>query len=408
MQSVSKGSRCHIGIYGRRNVGKSSLINLITQQEVSIISAQAGTTTDYVEKTMEFLPLGPVLFIDTAGLDDEGDLGKARINKTKRLFDRTDLALLVTEADVWTDFEEQLLKEFKQRDIPTIIVLNKIDTHKVDQNIVNRFEHNHCISITTRNKSSIQLIREAILAVAPNEFFVSKQLVGDLLNPGDIVIYVIPIDSEAPKGRLLLPQVQALRDSLDKNAISIVVKLEELKQVLSYLKVKPKLVIVDSSTLGEVKNIIPKNILLTSFSILYSRLHGDLAIQAAGAMAIDKLIPGDQVLISESCSHHPIGEDIGRIKIPRWLKNHAGGKLDISVIQGHDFPTDLADYKLVILCGSCMINRKEVLQRIVLCKNAGVPCTNYGLVIAHCSNILARVLEPFSEVKDLIKSKMGK
>jgi len=392
-----KSFRCHIGIYGRRNVGKSSLMNMITRQQVSIVSKEAGTTTDPVEKAMEFLPLGPVLLIDTAGTDDIGDLGKLRIEKTKKIFDRTDLAVLVTEANVWTEFEEKILQEFTKRKVPIVIVLNKIDLYPVDPTIIERFGKKHCVVLSTQNPDSLMLLRKAILEIAPEEFFNNPVILRDILGPKEIAIQVMPIDKEAPKGRLLLPQVQALRDSLDGDAISIVVKESELQEAFNALKVPPKLVVTDSSVFHLVKDIVPKNVWLTSFSILYSRLKGDLVSQTLGALTLKNLVPGNKVLISEACSHHPITDDIGRVKIPHWINQYVGGELDITIQQGHDFPANLKDYHLVILCGSCMFNRREILSRIMLCHEAGVPCTNYGLVIAFCLNMLERVLEPFPE-----------
>ncbi len=404
MQEVSRGLRCHIGIFGRRNVGKSSLMNLITRQHVSIVSEQAGTTTDSVEKAMEFLPLGPVVFIDTAGIDDEGALGALRIEKTRRVFMRTDLAILVTEANVWTRFEEELMEEFKRREIPVIIALNKTDLYAVDQSIVEHCGEKRCVALSTKNQNSIQALRKVILNSLPENFFDSCELVKDLLGTKEIVIFVIPIDNEAPRGRLLLPQVQVIRDALDGHAISLIIREEELQATLDSLAVVPKLVVTDSSIFHRVKDRVPAHISLTSFSILFSRLKGNLPVQAMGALAIKHLVPGDRVLISESCTHHPIGDDIGRNKIPRWLSEYVGGSLAIDIIQGHDFPDNLSSYKLVILCGSCMFNRREVLNRIVLCQDAGVPCTNYGLAIALCSDIWERVLEPFPDLLKLLQT----
>lgn len=403
MQPAPKSFRCHIGIYGRRNVGKSSLMNLITRQQVSIVSKEAGTTTDPVEKAMEFLPLGPILLIDTAGIDDIGDLGQLRIEKTKKIFDRTDLAIIVTEANTWTKFEENILQEFTHRRIPILVILNKIDLYPADQTIVNRFGK-HCVALATKDTESLISLRKALLGIAPEELFNNPIILRDILGPKEIVIQVMPIDKEAPKGRLLLPQVQALRDSLDGSAISLVIKESEMQEALDALKQPPKLVVTDSSAFHLIRDIVPKNVWLTSFSILYSRLKGDLLSQALGALALKKLLPGDKVLISEACSHHPIQDDIGRVKVPRWINQYVGGELDITIKQGHDFPNNLKDYKLVILCGSCMFNRRETLSRIILCQEAGVPCTNYGLLIAFCLNMLKRVLEPFPEVLQAVNT----
>jgi [FeFe] hydrogenase H-cluster maturation GTPase HydF len=399
-----KSFRCHIGIYGRCNVGKSSLMNMITRQQVSIVSKEAGTTTDPVEKAMEFLPLGPVLLIDTAGTDDISDLGQLRNKKTKEIFDRTDLVILVTESNIWAEFEEQIFQEFTQRKIPIIIVLNKIDLYPVDQAIIKRFGKKHCVALSTKNPENLILLRKAILEIAPEEFFNNPVILRDILGCKEIAIQVMPIDKEAPKGRLLLPQVQALRDSLDGDAISIVVKENELQDVFDALKSPPKLVVTDSSVFHLIKDIVPENVWLTSFSILYSRLKGDLVSQTLGALTLKNLVSGDKVLISEACSHHPITDDIGRTKIPRWINQYIGGELDITIKQGHDFPANLSGYRLIILCGSCMFNRREILSRIMQCHESGVPCTNYGLVIALCLNMLERVLEPFPEALHALKS----
>ncbi len=405
-QPTPKSFRCHVGIYGRRNVGKSSLMNLITCQQVSIVAKEAGTTTDPVEKAMEFLPLGPVLFIDTAGIDDVGELGQLRVEKTTRMFDRTDLAIIVTEANVWTEFEERILQEFNRRQIPTLIVLNKVDICSVNQKIVERFNKKNWIAITTQEPASLMVFKKALLAIAPEELFTNPVVLRDLVGPKEIAIQVMPIDKEAPKGRLLLPQVQALRDALDGAAISLVVKETELKDAFKALTILPKLVVTDSSVFHLIKDIVPRNVWLTSFSILYSRLKGDLISQTQAVLTLKKLVPGDKILISEACSHHPIGDDIGRVKIPRWLNQYVGGELDITIKQGHDFPSNLKDFRLVILCGSCMFNRREVLSRIMLCEEAGVPCTNYGLIIAFCLNMLDRVLEPFPEALNVLKTSL--
>jgi len=393
--STPKSFRLHIGLFGRRNVGKSSLLNAMARQQVSIVSEYAGTTTDPVEKPMELLPLGPVLFIDTAGIDDLGKLGELRVDKTKKIFDRTDLGVIITEANIWGEYEQHILTELQRRDIPVIVILNKIDIEQPSSSVLNELEGICVVPMSTKLNEGILDFRQAILDTAPEYFFNNPVILRDIIAPKEIAIHVMPIDKEAPKGRLLLPQVQAVRDMLDGDAISIVVKESELQESLDALKEKPKLVVTDSSAFHLVDKIVPKDILLTSYSILFARFKGDLVSQVIDTLAIDQLKPGDKVLISEACSHHPIADDIGRVKIPRWINEYVGGDLDLHVVQGHDFPSDLETYKLVIHCGACMFNRREVLSRLLLCREAGVPCTNYGLLIAYCLGIFERVLEPF-------------
>ncbi|HPO17267.1 MAG TPA: [FeFe] hydrogenase H-cluster maturation GTPase HydF [Candidatus Hydrogenedentes bacterium] len=397
MQSTPKSMRLHIGLFGRRNVGKSSLLNAITRQQVSIVSEQAGTTTDPVEKPMELLPLGPVLFIDTAGIDDAGALGELRIQKTRQILDRTDLGVIVTEAGEWGDFEQELLQELKRRSVPVLAVFNKTD-QKETQNTIKELLTSEKIRIVetsiTQNKGILEF-RQALLESAPDEFINTPAILGDLVGPGEMAVLVVPIDKEAPKGRLILPQVQSIRDLLDSDAWCVVVKERELKTALARLTLPPKLVVTDSQAFLKVAADTPQSILMTSFSILFARFKGDLTEQVLGTLAIETLRPGDRILIAESCSHHPIADDIGRVKIPRWLTQYVGGKLEIDHIQGHDFYRDLSEYKLVIHCGACMANRREMLNRIMYCRQAGVPISNYGLTISYSLGIFERALAPF-------------
>jgi [FeFe] hydrogenase H-cluster maturation GTPase HydF len=392
-----KGYRLHIGIFGRRNVGKSSLLNAITRQQASIVSEFAGTTTDPVEKSMELLPLGPVLFIDTAGIDDAGALGDLRVEKTRQAFDRTELAIIVTEAGSWGDFEEQILSEMGRRNTPVIVAFNKIDLAEANAELVARLCDLKIPTVKTNAAAGTGIfdLRQALLDAAPAEFTSGTTILSDLVGPGEIAVLVVPIDKEAPKGRLILPQVQSIRDLLDGDSWCMVVKERELRAALDALKKKPKLVVTDSQAFLKVAADTPHNVPLTSFSILFSRFKGDLVTQVMGAKAVDGLRTGDRVLIAEACSHHPIGEDIGRVKIPRWLTQYVGGKIEFDHRAGHDFPADLSPYKLVIHCGACMWNRKEMLSRILRCRQAGVPITNYGLVIAYSLGIFERALEPF-------------
>lgn len=399
-----KGFRLHIGLFGRRNVGKSSLLNAMTRQQVSIVSETAGTTTDPVEKPMELLPVGPVLFIDTAGIDDTGALGELRIRKTRQVFERTDIGVLVTEAGQWGAFEQGILKELADRQVPTIIVLNKMD-QVPDARVPDTLDKTLAVvKASAVQGQGILELRQAILQAAPDDYINQPAILADLVGPGEMAVLVVPIDKEAPKGRLILPQVQSIRDLLDHDALCMVVKERELTAALSNLKQPPKLVVTDSQAFLKVAADTPSTVLMTSFSILFARFKGNLVSQVQGAMAVDRLKTGDRVLIAESCAHHPIGEDIGRIKIPRWLTQYVGGRLHFDHVQGHDFPDNLPDYKLVIHCGACTTNRREVLSRVLRCRQAGVPMTNYGLVIAFSLGIFERALGPFPAALDAFKN----
>lgn len=400
-----KSFRLHIGIFGRRNAGKSSILNALTSQEVSIVSEIAGTTTDPVEKPMELLPLGPVLFIDTAGIDDTGALGEKRILKTMQVFDRTDLGLLVTNYSEWGDFEEQILNELRDRNIPAIVVFNKCDLHPNGNSLAKSISGEKIPAVETSVVSGkgIQDLRETILKQAPDDFIDRPAIVSDLVGPGEMAVLVVPIDKEAPKGRLILPQVQSIRDLLDADSFCVVVKERELREVFTRFTKSPKLVVTDSQAFLKVAADTPSEIPLTSFSILFARFQGDLPEMVKGAMTIDKLKSGDKVLIAEACSHHPIGEDIGTVKIPRWLTQYVGGKLEFVHHRGHDFPENLAEFKLIIHCGACMWNRREMLSRLMKARMAGVPLTNYGLTIAYSLGIFERALQPFPAALDVYR-----
>jgi [FeFe] hydrogenase H-cluster maturation GTPase HydF len=399
MSTTPKGLRLHIGFFGRRNVGKSSLLNAITRQQVSIVSEIAGTTTDPVEKPMELLPLGPVLFIDTAGIDEQGNLGALRVEKTRLALERTEIAVLVAEPNTWGEFEEGLLSDFSARQTPTIVVFNKVDAASPCAALLERLREAklRVVLMSAVTGQGLTELREALLDLAPPDFIDSPAIAGDLVGPGELAVLVVPIDKEAPKGRLILPQVQTIRDLLDSDALCMVVKERELRTALDRLKTPPKLVVTDSQAFLKVAADTPADVPLTSFSILMARFKGDLAAQVEGTLAIEKLRAGDRILIAEACTHHPIGEDIGRVKIPRWLTQYTGVKLDLVPMQGRDFPCDLANYKLVIHCGACMWNRRQMLSRILRCQQAGVPITNYGLTIAYSLGIFARALEPFPD-----------
>lgn len=404
-----KSFRLHIGIFGRRNVGKSSILNALTHQEVSIVSDVAGTTTDPVEKPMELLPLGPVVFIDTAGIDDVGSLGEKRITKTRAVFDRTDLGIVVSNFNDWDVYEQDLINEFKNRAISFIVVFNKIDLYQKDDSIISSLKKAKIKYSLTSTINGIGLLdlRRLLLNSAPADFINRPSILADLVGPGEAAVLVVPIDKEAPKGRLILPQVQSIRDLLDNDSFSVVVKERELREALSRFNKPPKLVVTDSQAFLKVAADTPPEIPLTSFSILFARFQGDLTEMVKGAITIDKLKTGDKVLIAEACSHHPIGEDIGTVKIPRWLTQYVGGKLQIDNMRGHDFPENLKEYKLIIHCGACMWNRREMLSRILKARQAGVPITNYGLTIAYSLGIFERALQPFPAALSIFQNSLN-
>ena len=403
MDNTPKGNRLHIALLGRTNVGKSSLLNLMLGQDIAITSPVAGTTTDIVEKAMELLPLGPVLFLDTAGLDDISELSSARLKKTAKVFDRTDVIILVTEpdTDTWTDYEESVLTKAKKRKIPMLIVINKIDLHKPSADhlkfLQSKSERILTVSCSdeTKRQNYLEALKQQLLEVAPANFVGTPSLIGDLLPPGGLAVLVIPIDLQAPKGRLILPQVQTIRDALDNDAMTLVVKERELAAALANLKNPPDIVVTDSQAILKVTADVPKEIPVTTFSILFARQKSDLTIMARGAAAIDSLQPGDKILIAESCSHHALEDDIGRIKIPRWLRQYVGGDLQIDISSGRDYPDDLKKYKLILHCGGCMINRREMLTRLRKAQDARVPVTNYGVAISFLQGAISRSLAPF-------------
>jgi len=408
MQDTPRANRVHIAIYGRRNVGKSSLINAITGQQIALVSEIPGTTTDPVYKAMELYPLGPVLFIDTAGLDDDSELGELRVKKSRDVMEKVDLAVLVLTPELRDlSFEEEWYKEFKQRRIPMIGVINRIDQYgddeygdvdnedivaSVDNQALDRNLPIPFVRVSAKYGTNIDKLKELIINNAPKDVNNISLLAG-LVKQNDIVFLVAPQNLQAPKGRLILPQVQAIRDILDYHALAYIVTDDELEQALSSLKKKPDLVITDSQVFDKVNKEIPQDVPLVSFSILLARQKGDLKTLVSGAMVIDELKPGDKVLIAEACSHHPLKDDIGREQLPKWLEAKVGGHLEISFSAGSDFPEDLKEYKLVVHCGSCMLNRTEVLNRIAKAVRNGVPITNYGVAIAHIHGILDRVLQ---------------
>lgn len=397
MNETPRANRLHIAVFGRRNAGKSSIINAITGQEVALVSEHPGTTTDPVYKAMELLPLGPVVFIDTAGLDDVGDLGKLRVKKTLGVMDKTDLALMVFSPEN-SDFalEKEWSKELQARKIPIIGVVNKIDIKDIDiKEIAKDFDFPF-IKVSAKEGTNIGKLKEMISQNAPTNFELTA-LIGDILKPKSLVVLVAPQDIQAPKNRLILPQVQTIRDLLDHNCMALVAKDTELKDLLNSLNKQPDLVITDSQIFNRVSQMIPEEVPLTSFSIIMSRYKGELSTFIKGANAIDKLKPGDRVLIAEACTHHPLENDIGRQKLPALLEAKAGGKLEIDIKAGADFPEDLTPYKLILHCGACMLNRKQMLSRIIRAEQQNVPITNYGMAFAHAAGILKRATCMFEQ-----------
>ena len=386
-----KSSRLHIGIFGKTNVGKSSFLNKITNQEIAIVSDIAGTTTDVVEKSMEFLPVGPVNFLDTAGINDNTELGTERLKKTLKILERTDVAVLICDYNGLDNYDKSLINKFKELNIPFIIVVNKTD---IKETKIKDYE-NVIYTSVINDEDLIYKLKSSLVQILPEDFVNSPKIVSDIVPERSTVILVIPIDKEAPKGRIILPQVQTLRDLLDGGFTAVCVRDSELPEALENLKTKPSLVITDSQAFKKVDEIVPESINLTSFSILFARLKGDLKAFVNGAKAIDNLSDGDKVLILESCTHHAIEDDIGKVKIPNLLRKKTGKNLIIEHFSGHDFP-DISDYKLIIHCGACMTNRKEVLSRILRANQKGIPITNYGITISYCLGILDRATKIFN------------
>ncbi len=399
MNKTPSSNRVHIAIFGRRNVGKSSLINALTNQNLAIVSNHAGTTTDPVYKAMEILPLGPVVIIDTAGIDDVGSLGEQRVKKTMEVISRTDLALVVIGEEAPGEFEEKIIEILTKKSIKFIVVFNKSD---VSNNFAN-FSNNYIskgipvVSISASDKKNIDELKKSMIENSPKEFE-QPSLVGDLLNPGDTVVLVIPIDTGMPKGRLILPEVQTMRDILDNNCMFYAVKEKELRAALDNLVEKPKLVITDSQAFGTVSADTPTNIMLTSFSILFARQKGDLLKLVEGAKTLKNLKGGSKILIAEACTHHQQSDDIGRVKLPKWIKKHISADISFEFCSGREYPSDLSKYDLILHCGGCMINRREMLSRIDISEEQGVPVINYGVAIALIHGILDRALMPFPEV----------
>lgn len=386
LNNTPSSNRVHIAFFGKRNVGKSSLVNVITNQEISIVSDVKGTTTDPVFKSMELLPLGPVVIIDTPGIDDEGELGLLRVKRTKQILNKSDIAILVIDDNGITNIDKEMIDIFNKKEIPYLIVNNKSDIKVID---------NVNISVSSVTKDGIEELKEKIARLIK---FDDKKIVSDLISSDDVIVLVTPIDSSAPKGRLILPQVQTLRDILDINGISIVIQDDKIKETLSKLKDKPKLVITDSQAFKKVSKDVPNDILLTSFSILMARYKGFLSTAVKGVRSIENLKDNDIVLISEGCTHHKQCDDIGSVKIPRRLKEYTKKNIIIETVSGSNYPDDLSKYSLIIHCGGCMLNEREVTYRMKCAIDSNVPFTNYGITIAYMNKILDRSIELFKDL----------
>ena len=400
LNSTVSAERVHIGFFGLRNAGKSSLVNAVTGQKLSVVSEVLGTTTDPVKKAMELLPLGPVVIIDTPGMDDEGQLGEQRVLKAKQILRQTDIAILVVDGQKGLQTaDRELIKLFAKKKLPYITVYNKAD---LLPEIPNETETE--IYVSSETKTGIFELKEKIARMAKSAEN-DRKIVADLVNAGDSVILVTPIDSAAPKGRLILPQQQTLRELLEAGVVSMVVRESELKEALDSLKTPPALVVTDSQAFQIVSQTVPREIPLTSFSILFARYKGDLAAVIGGAAALDRLKEGDKVLISEGCTHHRQCKDIGTVKLPGWIENYTGKKLSYSFTSGTEFPEDVSEYALVVHCGGCMLNEKEMKSRLKICTEQGVPVTNYGIAIAQMHGILKRSIEMFPDLLDILEQK---
>lgn len=401
MNDTPSANRLHIGFFGRRNVGKSSVVNAVTGQNLAVVSDVRGTTTDPVTKAMELLPIGPVLIIDTPGYDDEGALGELRVKKTKQILNKTDVAVLVTDVAVGIgQTEKELLDIFNRKQIPFLVVYNKSDLLKEGLQTKNE-DCNRAIYVSAKEKINIRELKEKIAAVADKEK-TEKHLVADLICPGDLIVLVTPIDTAAPKGRLILPQQQVIRDILDAGAISVVIRETELEETLKKLGQKPNLVITDSQAFSYVSERTPDDVMLTSFSILMARYKGTLEASVKGAAALADLEEKDRVLIAEGCTHHRQCEDIGTVKLPGWLQKYTGRKLRFDFTSGTEFPENLSDYQLIIHCGGCMLNEREMLYRMKCAEDAGIPITNYGTAIAQMHGILKRSLAVVPDIQKII------
>lgn len=404
LNATPSSERVHIGIFGKRNAGKSSLINAITGQNLAIVSEAKGTTTDPVYKAMELLPLGPVMIIDTPGIDDEGVLGSLRIQKAYQVLNKTDIALVIIDAAVGPSAEDlRLIKRINAKKIPLLIVINKCETINEDKKTAYQalLPNGKLLFVSAEQQLNIFELKEAIAQTVPADEN-KAQIVADLLSPSDFVVLVVPIDSAAPKGRLILPQQQTIRDILEADAAAIVVKENELTNTLQNLGKRPKLVITDSQVFKKVAAETPADILLTSFSILFARYKGNLQTAVQGVTALENLEDGDKILVGEGCTHHRQCDDIGTVKLPRWIKEYTGKNPEFIFTSGTEFPLNLSPYKMIIHCGACMLNEREMQYRIKCAADQNIPFTNYGITIAYINGILKRTVEPFPQIYKLL------
>jgi len=405
MKKTPKSLRLQIGLFGRTNVGKSSFLNMVAGQDVAITSPVPGTTTDVVEKTMELLPVGPVVFLDTAGLDDTSVLSELRIRKTRKIFDRSDVIVLLTEAGIWNEYEDMVLAEAKKREIPVIAAINKIDLCAPSPDFISRVKEKTkrfilCSSTNLPKRDTyVNPLKQHLLEVCPEDYLHPPPLIGDLIPKAGLAVLIVPIDKEAPKGRIILPQVHTIRDCLDHRQAALVVNEVEYKGMLKKLATLPDIAVCDSQVVEQMVKDTPPQMPCTTFSILFARSKGDLVELAKGAAALSALDAGDRILIAESCSHHPIEDDIGRVKLPKWLGRSVKGVLRIDTCAGRDFPEDLSGYKLIIHCGGCMITRREMLARIEKAREAGIPITNYGVAVSVLQGVISRTLSPFPDAR---------
>ncbi len=397
LNDTPSADRIHIGIFGKRNAGKSSVMNALTNQDIAIVSDVSGTTTDPVLKAMEMLPLGPVVMIDTPGIDDEGELGALRVKKSYQMLNKTDIALVVIDGEEEAPEDSALIERIKSKNIPYVIFHNKTDKMSADL----RKKDGHLYGSALK-KEGIEELKKAVIALSETKDD-GKRIIADLLDPLDTVALVVPIDSAAPKGRLILPQQQTIRDILEAGCISVAVRETELEETLKKLGHKPKMVVTDSQAFAKVSAIVPEDIMLTSFSILFARYKGILKTAVKGAVCLDSLENGDRILISEGCTHHRQCEDIGTVKLPKWIRKHSGKEISFDFTSGTEFPDDLSGYKMVIHCGACMLNEREVRYRYRCAEEGEIPITNYGTAIAYMNGILKRSVEPFDEIYKIVK-----
>ena len=409
MNQTPMSERVHIGFFGKRNAGKSSVLNAVTGQDLAVVSEVKGTTTDPVYKSMELLPLGPVVMMDTPGIDDEGELGKLRVKKSYQVLNKTDAAVLVIDGlSGASEEDEAMLKKIRKKQIPYTVVLNKQDlaSEEIKEQTIQMLGigREQLLSVSAADGTGINELKERIAQIAKPEEL-ERRIIGDMISPSDFIVLVVPIDSAAPKGRLILPQQQTIRDILEADAVSVVIKEDRVRETIESLGKKPRLVITDSQAFETVAADTPEDILLTSFSILFARYKGNLEMAVKGVTTLDKLKNGDKILISEGCTHHRQCDDIGTVKIPRWIREYTGKEIQFETTSGTQFPDELGEYKLIVHCGGCMLNEREMKYRLSCAEDQGVPITNYGILIAYIKGILKRSVELFPEISSLLEER---